>query len=192
MHFGGNWHWRAGETIARKNLLYLLVLSFDLTPLWPNFLKKTERALTKLQCSAALMNASVQKQSQPLKSPLFPPKQKSCYLLLISSLFFCVPGEALQHGPFQQLPPNNKNIVLFYFIYFFPPLHLSGAITLPYSAYDPGAMGGGTHWPWKIMSFHTAEISELHTSLVVVLQLFGFLLQYGRMEDSSAPIVAYW
>lgn len=106
-------------------------------------------------------------------------------------LLLC-PGEALQHGPFQQLPPNNKNIVLFYFIYFFPPLHLSGAITLPYSAYDPGAMGGGTHWPWKIMSFHTAEISELHTSLVVVLQLFGFLLQYGRMEDSSAPIVAYW
>ena len=142
----------------KKNLLYFLVLSFDLTPLWPNFLKRTECALTKLQCSAALMNASVQKQSQPLKSLLFLPKQKSCYLLLISSLFFCVPGEALQHGPFQQLPPNNKNIVLFYFIYFFPPLHLSGAITLPYSAYDPGAMGGGTHWPWMIMSFHTAEI----------------------------------
>lgn len=102
---------------------------------------------------------------------------KSCYLLpprLISSLFFCVPGEALQLGPFQQLPPNNnKKIVLFYFI--FPPLHLSGAITLPYSAYDLGAMGGGVHWPWMIMSFHTAEIYELRTSLVVVLQLFGFV-----------------
>lgn len=43
-------------------------------------------------------------------------------------LFFCVPGEALQHGPFQQPPPNNKNIVLFYFVS--PPLHLSGAITV--------------------------------------------------------------
>ncbi len=92
-------------------------------------------------------------------------------------------------APFQQLPPNNKNIVLFHFI--FPSLHLSGAITLPYSACDLGAMGGGTHGPWMIMSLHTAEIHKLHTSPVVILQLFGFV---AVQQDGGeyALIVACW
>lgn len=59
---------------------------------------------------------------------------------------------------------------LFFFI--FPPLHLSGAITPPYSAYDRGAMRGRTHWPWMIMSFRRAEIYELH---FLALQLFGLV-----------------
>lgn len=91
---------------------------------------------------SALMNFVLQRESQPLMSPLFlfgaPPRasltqREECYLLLpqlISSPFFSISGEALQHGPFQQLPPNNKNIVL----YHFTPPYLSGAFTLPYSA----------------------------------------------------------
>lgn len=117
------------------------------------------------------MNFSLQKQPQTLTPPLFlyggsfTAKRRAvtyCFPRLISSLFSCVPWEALQHGPFQQLLPNNKNIVLFYFI--FPSLHLSEAITLPYSAYDLGAMGGRTHWLWMIISFHRAEIYKLHFS----------------------------
>lgn len=77
--------------------------------------------------------------------------------------FFCVPRDALQHGPFQQPLSNNKNVVLLYFI-FVPFLHLSGATTLPYSAYDPGAMGGGTHWLRMIMLLHRAEMYEQQLS----------------------------
>lgn len=71
-------------------------------------------------------------------------------------------GEALQHGPFQQLLPHNKNIVLI--LFYFPPLHLSGAITLP----------------------STELKSTSCTSLLVVLQLFGFVaVQRSGRESCS-------
>ena len=107
---------------------------------------------------------------------LLPPKGKSCYLLPPPPpphVFFRVPGETLQHGSFQQLPPNNRNIVLFFFI--FPPLHHSRAITLFYFAYD--LVGG--RWEaehigrgWWCLS--TERKSTCCTPRVVLLQLLTF------------------
>lgn len=123
-----------------------------------------------MQYSINELNSTITK--SPLFLERFIPKEKSCYTYCLPDS--SPPSSSVSPGRLRNKVPSssfllNKNIVLFDFI--FPPLHL----TLPYSAHDPGAMGSGTHWPWIIMSFHTAEIDELHTSLVVVLQLFGFV-----------------
>lgn len=87
------------------------------------------------------MNRQALKPLLFLPGASFYPKRRAvtCFSpRLIPSLVFSVPGEHLQHSPFQQLPPNNKNIVFFYFI--FPPLRLGGAIT-PHAAFCKGPGG---------------------------------------------------
>lgn len=131
------------------------------------FLEHSAMKCTKIYNSInELQNARA---SQPVKSPLFlsgasfAPTEE---LLASASLTHLLPPLLCPWGRLCNTVPSSSFFqttkTLSYFI--FLPLHLNGAITLPYSAYDLGAIGGGTHWPRMIMSFQIAEICELHFS----------------------------
>lgn len=130
---------------------------------------------TTMRCSINELNSTVSTSRLFLECLI--PKEKSCYLRLISSLFFCVSGEALHQGSFQQLPPKNKNIVLFYF--FHSPLFYS------YTTWGLCR----TLSPWIIMYFHQVEIYKFHSSLVVVFHLFGW---FGCSRSNTSVLLSIW
>lgn len=157
----GGAYWHVCSTFSgrkKTNKTCCFSCYFELTLPWPNFQRKTQGiVLTKSIMRTASVNFGTQINHRRLFLSL---KEMSCYLPpslnhLLPLLLLPCPWGGFATRPLPAASSQQQKHCLLLF-YFSPLLHLCGAITLPYSAYDPEAMGGGTHWPRMIMLLHRA------------------------------------